>query len=79
MKKKHMSKWAWTDEIEEINKMKRKKKMRSINWDWRGDRKKKDKMLIYKNEKKTLLLHTTGKKSSHFFETLILITGWCLG
>lgn len=52
MKKKHMSKWAWTDEIEEINKMKRKKKMRSINWDWRGDRKKKDKMLIYKNEKK---------------------------
>lgn len=51
--KKNTIKWAWTDEIEEINKMKNKKKMRSIDWDWRGDSKKKDKMLNYKMKKNT--------------------------
>lgn len=36
--KKDTIKWAWTDEIEEIKN--EKEKMRSIDWDWRGDRKK---------------------------------------
>jgi hypothetical protein len=44
---KNINKWAWTDEREQIN-----NKMKLTNWDWRGDSKKKDKMLINKMRKK---------------------------